>query len=150
MTRLVSMTRTIGGRVERTSGPQKEGGEIEKGEKIGEPMFEEGSNHGGNMKYSYGIVKCFLRQGTRLMPTSRRKEPPNAQTIEAPVGRSNVTEPAKPSRLAIIPISQPIQSRWVIRSAKRSEASAGTMRKAKTRRTPARETELVTITPKAA
>ena len=72
---------------------------------------------------------------------------PNATTIVAPVGRSQIHDAASPPTLTRTPSVQPTESRPHAERASAAAAAAGTTRYAKTSSTPATRTELVTTTP---
>ena len=67
--------------------------------------------------------------------------------MAAPVGRSSTNEPARPTALATMPVVQAMASTTGTAREKIEPMTAGTIRKLKTRSTPAVVTELVTTTP---
>jgi len=78
------------------------------------------------------------------------KTTPSAATTDAPVGKSQMALAAIPAALPSVPNPHPASSRPRVPPKKSIAHAAGTMRKLKTRSTPAIFTELVTTTPKLA
>ena len=73
---------------------------------------------------------------------------PKVATIAAPVGKSRRKDRATPAAETSAPIVQPIASLGPRREAKSIAVTEGTIRKQKTRSTPAMATEEVTTKPK--
>jgi len=72
----------------------------------------------------------------------------NVTTIVAPVGISKTNDAIIPNRLPIIPNPHPNNNRFFVFSKNNNAATAGMIKKEKTRSTPAILTELVTTKPK--
>ena len=77
-----------------------------------------------------------------------RSAAPKVATIVAPVGRSRTKERATPPAETAAPIAHPMASRTPSLSEKSIAVTEGTIRKQKTRSTPAMATEDVTTNPK--
>src|SRR5205814_187246 len=86
------------------------------------------------------------RTSAIILQTAMRARP-NTHTIVAPVGMSKYAEATIPRRLTDADTLHPSASRLPHRLPQATPASPGTIRKAKTRRTPAILTALVTTTP---
>src|SRR4051794_25857416 len=88
-----------------------------------------------------------LRRKAQRTAARRRRVIPKVATMVAPVGRSRTKERATPPAETRAPMPQPIARRTPKRSEKSMAATEGTIRKQKTRSTPATATDEVTTKP---
>src|SRR5260221_6554196 len=83
-------------------------------------------------------------------PPLKASAPPKAQTMAAPVGKSNANEAASPTALVSVPTAQPIANWIASERAKMAPIAAGTVRNEKNSKTPAIATEVVITQPNVA